>query len=82
VNSLEALSIVGQLAADVVAVGEDAVEVGPCTLDGHPGGDDEVGHHQLLLPSAHLRLEIFHVLTHQNVLQLDLKRKKRSGFTS
>lgn len=64
VNSLEALCIIGQLAADVVAVGEDAVEVGPGPLDRHPGGDDEVSHHQLPLPSTHLCLEILHVLTH------------------
>lgn len=32
VNSLEALSIAGKLATDVLAVGEDAVEVGPGPL--------------------------------------------------
>ncbi len=45
VNSLEALCIISQLAADVVAVGEDAVEVSPGPLDRHPGGDDQVSHH-------------------------------------
>lgn len=78
VNPLEAFCIIGQLAADVVAVGEDAVEVGPGPLDRHPGGDDQVGHHQLPLPSTHLCLEILHVLTHQDVLQLHLKRNKKS----
>ncbi|TNN78184.1 hypothetical protein EYF80_011689 [Liparis tanakae] len=77
VNSLEALGIVGQLAADVVAVGEEAVEVGPGPLDRHPGRDDQVSHHQLPLPAAHLGLEILNVLTHQDVLQLHLKREKR-----
>lgn len=38
--SLEALCVIGQLAADVVAVGEDAVKVSPGPLDRHPGGDD------------------------------------------
>ena len=77
VNSLEALCVIGQLAANVVAVGEDAVEVGPRPLDRHPGGDDKVSHHQLPLPSAHLCLEILHILTHQDVLQLHLKQDKR-----
>lgn len=76
VYSLEALCIVGQLAADVVAVSEDAVEVGPGPLDRHPGGDDQVGHHQLLLPPAHLCLEILHILAHKDVLQLHLKANK------
>lgn len=76
-NSQEALCIVGQLAADVVAVGEEAVEVGPGPLDRHPGGDDQVSHHQLPLPATHLGLEILYVLTHQDVLQLHLKREKR-----
>lgn len=79
-NSLEALCIIGQLAADVEAVGEDAVEVGPSPLDGHPGGDDQVSHHQLPLPSTHLRLEILHVFTHQDVLQLNLKGNTRRSF--
>lgn len=81
VDSLEALCVVGQLAADVVAVGEDAVEVGPGPLDGHPGGDDQVGHHQLPLPPAHLCLEILNVFTHQDVLQLHLERNNRRSFT-
>ena len=80
-NSLEALRIVSQLDTDVVAVGEDAVEVGPGPLHGHPGGDDQVGHHQLPLPPAHLGLEILHVFTHQDVLQLHLKRNVRKSFT-
>lgn len=81
VNSLKALGIIGQLAADVVAVGEDAVEVGPGPLDRHPGGDDQVGHHQLPLPSTHLCLEILYVLAHQDVLQLHLNRNDRRSFT-
>lgn len=80
VNSLEALSIVGQLAANVMAVGEDAIEVGPCPLDGHPSGDDQVCHHQLPLPAAHLCLEILHILTHQDVLKLHLKVNRRKSF--
>lgn len=76
-DSLEALCITGQLDADVVAVGEDAVEVGPGPLDRHPGGDDQVGHHEFPLPAAHLCLEILHEFTHQDVLQLHLKRRKR-----
>lgn len=75
-DSLEALGVVGQLAADVVAVCEDAVEVGPGPLDRHPRGDDQVGHHQLPLPAAHLCLEVLHVLTHQDVLKLHLKDNK------
>lgn len=76
VYSLEALCDVGQLAANVVAVGEDAVEVSPGFLDRHPGRDDQVGHHQPLLPAAHFRLEVFHILAHEDVLQLHLKRQK------
>lgn len=75
-NSLETLGVVGQLAANVVAVCEDAVEVGPGPLDRHPGGGDEVGHHQLPLPAAHLCLEVLHVLTHQDVLKLHLNKKE------
>jgi len=70
---MKALGVIGQLAADVMAVCEDAVKVGPGPLDRHPGGDDQVSHHQLPLPAADLCLEILHILTHQNVLQLDLK---------
>lgn len=80
VNSLEALCIISQLAADVVTVGENAVEVGPGPLDRHPRGDDQVSDHQLPLPSAHLCLEILHVLTHQDVLQLHLQRKKEGAL--
>lgn len=76
VNFLEALGIVGQLAANVVAVCEDAVEVCPGPLDRHPRGDDEVSHHQFPLPAAHLCLEVLHVLTHQDVLKLHLKEDK------
>lgn len=36
VYSLKAFSIIGQLAADVMAVGEDAVKMGPGPLDRHP----------------------------------------------
>lgn len=81
VNSLEALCIIGQLAANVMAVSEDAVEVGPGPLDRHPGGDDQVSHHQLPLPPTHLCLEILHILTHQDVLKLHLKRNHRRSFT-
>lgn len=80
-NSLEALGIVGQLRANVVAVCEDAVEMGPGPLDGHPGGDDQVGHHQLPLPPAHLCLEILHILTHQDVLELHLNRHAKGSLT-
>lgn len=73
VNFLEAFCILGQLAANVVAVCEDAVEVCPGPLDRHPRGDDEVSHHQFPLPAAHLCLEVLHVLTHQDVLKLHLK---------
>lgn len=72
-DSLEALRVTGQLAADVMAVGEDAVEVGPGPLDRHPGRDNQVGHHQLPLPPTNLGLEILHILAHQDVLQLYLK---------
>lgn len=78
--SLKALGVVGQLTADVVAVGEDTVKVGPGLLDGHPRGDDQVSHHQLPLPSAYFCLEILHVLTHQDVLQLHLKRNETRWF--
>lgn len=44
-NSLETFCVVGQLAANIMAVCEDAIEVGPGPLDRHPGGDDEVSHH-------------------------------------
>lgn len=63
-NSLETFCIIGQLAANIVAVCEDAIEVGPGPLDRHPRGDDEVSHHQLPLPAAHLCLEVLHILTH------------------
>lgn len=36
VDALESLCIVGELTADVLAVSEDAVEVGPGSLDRHP----------------------------------------------
>lgn len=63
-----------------MAVGEDAVKVGPGPLDRHPGGDYQVCHHQLPLPSTHLCLEILDVLTHQNVLQLNLSRRKHEDL--
>lgn len=81
VNSLEALCVVGQLTANVMAVSEDAVEMGPGPLDRHPGGDDQVSHHQLPLPPAHLCLEILHILTHQDVLKLHLKTNKKRSLT-
>lgn len=42
---METFCVVGQLAANIVAVCEDAIEVGPGPLDRHPRGDDEVSHH-------------------------------------
>lgn len=81
-NSLEPLCIISQLTANVVAVSEDAAEVGPGPLDRHPGGEDEVSQHQLPLPSTHLFLEILHILIHQDVLKLHLKRKRRKSFTA
>lgn len=69
-----------QLAADVVAVCEDAVQVGPGPLNRHPGRDDQVSNHQLSLPSAHFRLEVLHVLTHQDVLQVHLKTNETGAY--
>lgn len=76
VDALESLCIVGQLTANVLAVSEDTVEVGPSSLDRHPQRDDLVSHHQLPLPAAHLRLEVLHIFTHKDVLELHLQRKK------
>lgn len=76
VNSLETFCVIGQLAANIVAICEDAVEVCPGPLDRHPRGDDEVSHHQFPLPAAHLCLEVLHVLAHQDVLKLHLKEEK------
>lgn len=78
VNSLELLSVVRQLGTDVMAVCEDTVKVSPVPLDRHPGCDDQISQHQLPLPSTNFCLEKFHVLAHQDVLQLQLQRKQKN----
>lgn len=75
-NALKAFGIVCQLIPDVFGVGEDALEVSPCALDHQPRPDDQISHHQLPLPAAHLHHEILHVLTHQNVLELNLNNTR------
>lgn len=72
VNALKAFCIMCQLIPDILRVGEDALEMSPRALDRQPRPDDQISHHQLPLPPAHLHDEILHILTHQNVLELNL----------
>lgn len=72
-DALKAFGVMCQLIPDVFRVGEDALEMSPRALDRQPCTDDQISHHQLPLPAAHLHHEILHILTHQNVLELNLR---------
>lgn len=74
-DALKLFCIMGQLVPDVLRVGENALEVSPCALNRQPRANDQISHHQLPLPAAHLHHEILHILTHENILQLNLGNK-------
>lgn len=72
VDALKPLCVMGQLVPDVLRVGENTLEVSPCALNRQPRTNDQISHHQLPLPATHLDHEILHILTHENILQLNL----------
>ncbi len=79
-NALKPFCIVGQLVPDVLRVGENTLEVSPGALNRQPCANDQISHHQLPLPAAHLHHEILHILTHENILQLNLRNTHNGIF--
>lgn len=73
VDALKLLCVMGQLVPDVLRVGENTLEMSPCALNHQPSTNDQISHHKLPLPAAHLYHEILHILTHENILQLNLR---------